>query len=86
MNRLMGMAGVMAGMVGEGEVVVSVFLTICGWLFPLGFLLFGLTSIHWHYVSFCGSENIALSSCIMPNQPGRASLSGPYQHPWYWGR
>ena len=34
MNRSMGVAGVI---VGEGEVVVSVFLTIWGWLFPLVF-------------------------------------------------
>ena len=32
----MGMAGAMAGIVGKEEVVVSVFLTICGQLFPLG--------------------------------------------------
>ena len=37
MKRLMGMAGVIAGVVGEGGVVVSVFLTIWGQLFPLGF-------------------------------------------------
>ena len=37
MNRSMGVAGVIAGIVGKGEVVVLVFLTICGRLFPLGF-------------------------------------------------
>ena len=37
MNKLMGVVGAMAGVVDEGEVVVSVFLTIWGWLFPLGF-------------------------------------------------
>ena len=36
-NRLMGIAGVIAGVVDEEEVVVSVFLTIWGQLFPLGF-------------------------------------------------
>ena len=36
MNRSMGVAGVIAGIVGEGE-VVSVFLTIWGQLFPFGF-------------------------------------------------
>ena len=37
MNRLMGVAGAMAGVADEEEVVVSVFLTIWEWLFPLGF-------------------------------------------------
>ena len=37
MNRLMGVAGVMVGAVDKEEVVVSVFLTIWGRLFPLGF-------------------------------------------------
>ena len=37
MNRSMGVAGAMAGVADEEEVVVSVFLTIWGRLFPLGF-------------------------------------------------
>ena len=37
MNRLMGVAVAMAGVADEEEVVVSVFLTIWGRLFPLGF-------------------------------------------------
>ena len=37
MNRSMGVAGVIMEVVDEEGVVVSVFLTIWGWLFPLGF-------------------------------------------------
>ena len=37
MNRLMGVAGVIAEVVDKEGVVVSVFLTIWGQLFPLGF-------------------------------------------------
>ena len=37
MNRLMGVAGVIMEVVGEEGVVVSVFLTIWGQLFILGF-------------------------------------------------
>ena len=37
MNRSMGVAVVMVGVADEEEVVVSVFLTIWGWWFPLGF-------------------------------------------------
>ena len=50
MNRLMGMVGVIAGIVGEGEVVVSVFLTICGQLFPLGF---PAVWVDWHSLALC---------------------------------
>ena len=37
MNRSMGVAGAMVGAVDEEGVDVSVFLTIWGQLFPLGF-------------------------------------------------
>ena len=37
MNRSMGVAGVMVGVVGKEGVDVSAFLTIWGQLFPLGF-------------------------------------------------
>ena len=37
MKRSMGVAGVIAGVVDEEGVLVSVFLTIWGWLLSLGF-------------------------------------------------
>ena len=49
MNRSMGMAGVIAGIVGDGEVVL-VFLTIWGWLFPLGFPIIGVDR---HSLALC---------------------------------
>ena len=37
MNKSMGVASAMAGVADEEEVVISVFLTIWGQLFPLDF-------------------------------------------------
>ena len=50
MKRSMGVAGVIAGMVGKGGVVISMFLTIWGWLFPLGFPIIGVDR---HSLALC---------------------------------
>ena len=47
MNRSMGVAGVIVGIAG---VVVSVFLTIWGRLFPLGF---PVVWVDWHSLALC---------------------------------
>ena len=60
MNRSMGVAGVIVGIAGEGEVVVLVFLTIWGWSFLLDF---PDVWVDWHSLAlypFCGSKNKVL--------------------------